>query len=92
MVCGGVWLWVLISWSMPEHVTRKGLGSPFSKEGASSGLRNRVDFPAVGGYQAPLCGLSWRLYWEPQQILESSITWTLGFPLSRAARSKRVLL
>lgn len=51
VVCGGVWLWVLISQYMLEHMTRKDLGSPTSKEGARLRLNDQGGFPAMGGYQ-----------------------------------------
>lgn len=48
--------------------------------------------PSLCGSTLQDFGLSWRRYGEPQQTLESIVTLTLGFSLSRATRSKRALL
>lgn len=54
VVCSGVWLWVLISQSVLEHVTRKGLGSPISKEGAKLRLNEQGGLSSHGRIPSPL--------------------------------------
>lgn len=45
---------MLISQSMLEHVTKKGFGSPFNKEGAKLRLNEQSGFSSHGRIPSPL--------------------------------------